>query len=129
MRALRSRAVLVAIVLLAAGWTLGCGQQAKLPPAEVRDGNPAHGAQLITQYGCSTCHTIPGIRGADGLVGPPLDHMGRRSYIAGVLVNSGPNLQKWIRDPQAVVPGNAMPDLNVTPEDARDIAAYLYTLG
>jgi cytochrome c2 len=38
------------------------------------------------------------------------------------------NLVKWLRQPQNVVPGNAMPDMGVTPQDARDIAAYLYTL-
>jgi cytochrome c len=128
MRAQRPSAVLVAATLLAAGWTASCSQQGKLPPAEVRDGNPARGVQLISEYGCGTCHSIPGVRGADGLVGPPLDHMGRRGYIAGQLPNTGPNLQRWIRDPQQVEPGTAMPDLNVTPEDARDIAAYLFTL-
>jgi cytochrome c1 len=54
--------------------------------------------------------------------------MGRRGYIAGHLPNNGPNLIRWIRDPQQVDPGNAMPDLGVGDVDARDIAAYLFTL-
>jgi cytochrome c len=129
MRGIRSSAVLVVATLLAAGgWTVGCGQGAKLPPAEVPEGNPARGAQLIANYGCATCHTVPGVRGADGLVGPPLDHFGNRSYIGGQLANTGPNLQRWILDPQEFAPGTAMPDLDVTPADARDIAAYLFTL-
>ena len=128
MRASRSAVVLLALSLAAGGAAISCGQQAKLPPAEVSDGNPARGAQLITDYGCGTCHSVPGVRGANGLVGPPLDHFGNRSYIAGALVNTGPNLQRWIRDPQEIEPGTAMPDLDVTPADARDIAAYLFTI-
>lgn len=124
----RTSALLLGVVALAAIWTASCGQADKLPPPEVSDGNPVRGAQLIVDYGCATCHSIPGIRGADGLVGPPLDHMGSRSYIAGALPNTGPNMQRWLRDPQQVEPGTAMPDLDVRPEDARDIAAYLFTL-
>ena len=62
------------------------------------------------------------------MVGPPLTQFARRSYIAGMLPNTEANLQHWIRDPQAVVPGNAMPDMGVTARDAADITAYLYTL-
>jgi cytochrome c1 len=69
------------------------------------------------------------VNGARGLVGPPLTDFGRRSYIAGVLPNNADNLQHWIRDPQSVVPGNAMPNLGVSAVDARDIAAYLLTIG
>jgi cytochrome c1 len=45
-----------------------------------------------------------------------------------MLRNTPPNLVRWIREPQAVVPGNAMPNMGVSEVDARDIAAYLYTL-
>jgi cytochrome c1 len=34
----------------------------------------------------------------------------------------------WLRDPQEIVPGNAMPDMGLSEEQARDITAYLYTL-
>ena len=98
------------------------------PPPQVPDGNPERGAQLIEQFGCGSCHTVPGIRGADGLVGPPLTRFGARSYIAGELTNNAANLQRWIRDPQAVEPGTAMPNLGVSDVDAQDIAAYLFTL-
>ena len=100
-----------------------------MPPAESHQGDPAHGQQLIAQYGCGSCHEIPGVDGADGLVGPPLTHFGKRSYIAGQLPNNASNLQRWIEDPPAVEPGTAMPDLGVSSIDARDIAAYLLTLG
>ena len=86
------------------------------------------GAQLISHYGCGSCHTIPGINGADGLVGPPLTHWSRRSYIAGVLPNDTDNLQFWIEHPQKVVPGVDMPDMGIKEREARDIAAYLDTI-
>jgi cytochrome c1 len=100
------------------------------PPSApaIRGGHPDRGRLLIEQYGCGSCHTVPGVRGADGLVGPPLTRFGSRSYIAGELPNNADNLRQWIRDPHAVEPGTAMPDLDVTELDGRDIAAYLYTL-
>lgn len=91
-------------------------------------GNPKHGAKLIAHEGCGTCHTIPGIEGADGLVGPPLNTIGKRMIIAGVLANTPANLIHWLMAPQSVVPGNAMPDMGLSARDAADIAAYLYTL-
>lgn len=91
-------------------------------------GDPAVGATLIRSYGCGTCHTVPGIREADGKVGPPLTEFAHRSYIAGNLYNEPQNLILWIMDPQAIEPGTAMPTLGVTEAQARSIAAYLYTL-
>lgn len=84
------------------------------------------GRQLIASYGCGSCHSIPGVPGADARAAPPLDHFYARSYIAGILPNTEENLIQWIQNPQKIVPGNAMPDLGVTKEQARDIAAYLY---
>lgn len=86
------------------------------------------GRDLMVEYGCGTCHTIPGVRGANALVGPPLTAFGDRAYIAGTLVNTEENLARWIRDPQSVEPGTVMPDLGVTEEEAASIAAYLHTL-
>lgn len=93
-----------------------------------RIGNPARGAALITQVGCGSCHIIPGIRGARGLVGPPLDHMSRRIFIAGLLRNTPENMVRWIVHPQGVVRGNAMPVMGLSETQAKDIAAYLATL-
>ena len=78
--------------------------------------------------GCSFCHTIPGVRGADGTVGPPLTQFGRRVYIAGSLVNNQENLVYWIQEPDEVEPGTAMPDLGVSEEDALNMSAYLLGL-
>ncbi len=90
--------------------------------------NAEHGRVLIRQFGCGACHTIPGIAGADAEVGPPLTGIGRRIYIAGVLRNTPDNLATWIEHPQHVVPGNAMPDMGISRQQAEDIAAYLMSL-
>ena len=96
--------------------------------AEMVGGNPSRGPQLIRSYGCGTCHTVSGVIGANGLVGPPLSGLAQRAYIAGVLPNAPENMVRWIEDPKKVDSLTAMPAVGVTPADARDIAAYLYTL-
>lgn len=126
----RRRAVwLVAAVCLPAAaiaGVAGCGDSSSRDRGiQVPGANPDRGAELIGSYGCGSCHTVAGVRGADGQVGPPLTDFGKRTYIAGELVNGPDNLERWIQDPQAVEPGTAMPDLGVTAPDARDIAAYL----
>jgi len=113
----------LAIAGLAALVPVACSSSAT--PQVVTGGNRAAGASAITHYGCGSCPTIPGVKGADALVGPPLIHWAHRSFVAGKLPNTPPNLEHWIEDPQSVWPGNAMPTLGVTPEDARNIAAYL----
>ena len=74
------------------------------------------GKELITRLGCGSCHEIPGIKGADGLVGPPLTKFGRRQIIAGQLGNTPENLVRWLMDPKEVEPGTDMPDLGITPD-------------
>jgi cytochrome c len=91
-------------------------------------GDPALGRAAIARYGCDTCHTIPGVRTARGLVGPPLTSMASRVYLAGRLPNTPENMQTWIQRPHGVDPDTAMPETGVTQADARNIAAYLYTL-
>jgi cytochrome c1 len=86
------------------------------------------GRDDIQYYGCGSCHTVPGVPGAHATVGPPLNKMGLRTYIAGTLPNSTDNLALWVQHPRAVHPGTAMPELEVTPEDANDIAHYLEEL-
>lgn len=91
-------------------------------------GNAAAGKDAIAYYGCGTCHTIPGIRDAVAVVGPPLEHIANRNVIAGKLPNNPENLVHWIQKPREISPHTLMPDMNVSEEDARNIAAYLYTL-
>jgi cytochrome c len=91
-------------------------------------GDADRGKAAIRMYGCGSCHTIPGMREATGLVGPPLMMWSRRTYIAGEVPNTPEYLMRWIEMPQAIEPGTAMPNLGVTEGRARDIAAYLYTI-
>lgn len=116
--------VLAAFVLL-----LVLSACAAEPASPVENGDAGYGRQAILQYGCGACHTIPGIPGANTLVGPPLTDWRGRRYIAGNLINTPENLMHWIQNPQAIEPGTAMPDMNIDDQDARDIAAYLYSLG
>jgi cytochrome c len=115
---------LAVLVLLAA-----CGRgDVERTAITLTGGDPERGRAAIRSYGCPVCHSIPGVRGPRGQVGPPLDTIGGRSYLAGQLPNTPENMIRWIRDPQAVERGTAMPDLGVGEAEARDIAAYLYTL-
>jgi cytochrome c len=114
------------VLLLAAGLS-GCG------PAEVDGarfkvvvgGDPARGQALLERYQCGSCHAIPGVASAAGRSAPSLERFGARSYIAGQLPNLPATLVRWIRDPQALVPGTRMPDMGATEADARDMAAFL----
>jgi cytochrome c len=98
--------------------TIGCGHRPQTAEAK-RD------LDHIQYYGCTSCHTIPGVPAAHGTIGPPLDRMGLRTYIAGTLPNTPQHLALWIQHPQQIHPGTAMPDLGVTEMDANDIADYL----
>lgn len=80
---------------------------------------------LMIQYGCPTCHVIPGVPGAVGKVGPSLASLAQRSYLAGTVPNTPVDLQNWIMHPQRIHPGTAMPEMGVTPQDAQEIAAFL----
>lgn len=84
------------------------------------------GRAVIARHGCGSCHSIPGVPGADAMAAPPLHDFYMRSVIAGKLPNTAENLAQWIQNPQAIVPGNAMPNLGVTQEEADAIVAYLY---
>jgi cytochrome c len=101
--------------------------QLRLHAAATTGGDPSRGEAMFIQYGCGSCHAVKGVRTATGMVGPPLDGIALRMIVAGRLANTPDNMQHWIRDPQQVSPGTAMPDLNVGANDARDITAFLYT--
>jgi cytochrome c2 len=106
----------------------GCEAGNQRAAAAVSGGDPRRGAAAVSRYGCGSCHTIAGIPGAHGLVGPPLTGIGNRLYVAGVLRNTPDNLERWVQDPKAVNEKTVMPKLGVTQQDAIDLAAYLYSL-
>jgi len=99
------------------------------PPASpAAIGNAERGHRLLAQFQCGACHQIPDVPAARSYVGPSLANLGRQSYIAGQFANQPETLVRWIVDPQAMLPGTAMPAMGVSPDQARDMAAYLYGL-
>jgi putative membrane protein len=113
----------VAIGIGVLGGCNGAGSTATF----MADGDPARGRDALRTYGCATCHTIPGVRGAVGTVGPPLSQFARRSYAAGA-PNDPDHVVRFIQHPRQERPGTPMPEMGLSDHDARDMAAYLYTL-
>jgi cytochrome c1 len=124
---MKRRFALALLALVAVPAAVGCSD-AKKKAALATGGDPDRGREELRAHGCGACHTIPGVPGANALVGPPLEHMASRSYVAGTLPNNPDNLRRWIMHPQHVKPNNAMPEVGVTEAQARDMTAYLYTL-
>lgn len=116
------------ILAMAAIIVAACSRDSGKGAAALTGGDPKRGEAAIRSYGCGTCHQIPGVPGATGNVGPSLEHIAVRSYLHGKESNTPETLTRWIQHPQQREPGNAMPDMHVNDADARDIAAYLYTL-
>ena len=100
---------------------------APAPHAQAED-SVARGRELLVQYRCGSCHTIPGVPASRGQVAQTLAGWRHRSYIAGRLPNRPEVLQRWIVAPQSLVPGTSMPSMGVSPEHARSMAAYLFSL-
>jgi cytochrome c len=118
---------------LALGLALGSGLGCSVPRAEdpqlvVPGADADRAPELMATYGCGSCHRIPGVDDARGDVGPPLARFGRRRTIAGLLPNRPDTLVRWLVDPQEVKPGVDMPDLELTEDEAADVAAYLLSL-
>jgi cytochrome c2 len=120
----RTGAVLASALVLALSSCAGGREDV----AVLTGGDPARGEAALSAFGCTACHTIPGVAGANGLVGPPLAGIASRAYIGGVVPNTPDNMIRWLMDPPALAPRTAMPNLGVQEADARNIAAYLYTL-
>nr|AGU11151.1 hypothetical protein [uncultured organism] len=90
------------------------------------EGDPTLAPPIFRRYGCTGCHTIPGVPGADGKVAARLEGLRSRVYIAGTLNNTGDALVSWIVSPQRFQPDTAMPETGITEPEARHLAAYLY---
>jgi cytochrome c len=121
----------VPAALIAAGFALltACGD------AHVRSANVAlsgasaeRGKAVIQHYGCNACHAIAGFPDPSVVVAAPISGIAHRAYIAGTLPTTPENVVLWIRFPRTVKPNTAMPDLGVSESEARDVAAYLYSL-
>jgi cytochrome c2 len=121
-------ASLLSLAVLTLSLLGGCNEHE--PSGDVHNGigDISRGRALVATNGCGACHRVPGVADADGEVGPPLTRIGRRIYIAGVLRNTPDNMQSWLQDPQRIVPGNVMPNMHLSARDARDIAAFLFSV-
>lgn len=124
-------AAILLLVAAAAGYAIN-DMQARAQLADkailLTGGDPHRGKALVATYGCGSCHSIPGVPHATAMVGPPLQGIATRVYIAGRIENRPENLIRWIENPRSVDPQTVMPPLGVRPAQARDIAAFLYTL-
>jgi cytochrome c2 len=134
-----SRSRVLTLVVLACIALLGAGgayaayeynrqQGLRAEVMALTGGDSDRGPELMTRYGCAGCHTVPGVRAANGRVGPPLNQFAGRVYIGGVLTNRPDNLVRWIVNPRAVSPRTAMPVTGISEAEARHVAAYLLTL-
>jgi len=120
--------VFAAAIIVLALSAIGLGQmrdRASIAQS-ITGGDSARAPRLITRYGCGGCHTIAGVPGADGRVGPALESLIERVYIAGALQNTPDNLVAWIIDPPRFSPHTAMPPTGIRAQEAPDVAAYLY---
>jgi len=127
-------AAVIIVVLLALGSLYGLGreivqkrQETAIQAHRLTGGDPDRGEAAIGKYGCGACHEIPGVPGGRGRVGPSLKGVSGRTVLAGEISNSPPNMIYWIQHPQLVEPGTDMPEMGMSDQEARDIAAYLYT--
>lgn len=120
--------LLMVVVVVTAFWRGVPRDPAIAALRSVPGGDVGRGRAALRRYACGSCHSIPGVPGAEGRVGPRLNDLGNQTYLAGRLPNTAENLVRWIRDPQGVDPQNVMPNLGVTEADARDMAAYLYAV-
>ncbi len=115
------RTILAALLLLS--FACHSGEKA----AGSGGGSVDAGKAAIEKYACNACHIIPGIEGPGGRRGPSLGNLKSRPLLAGKLPNDPGTLTRWVQNPPAFNPPSVMPNLGVTPQDARDIAAYLYS--
>jgi cytochrome c2 len=131
----RSRSVYLVLILLLligtgiyAGYQVKFDQDARIRATALTMGDPDLGRRLAQRYGCAGCHHIPGVPGAQGMVGPSLQGFAARVYIGGVATNSPDTLIQWIENPRSIDPKTAMPVTGISRAEARHVAAYLYTL-
>jgi cytochrome c oxidase subunit II len=95
-------------------------------PAIPSDPAYAAGEKLFTAKGCVGCHSLQAVDAPKGMIGPNLANVGARSYIgAGSFKNTDENLSRWIQNPQKLKQGVLMPNLGVTPNEAKSLVAFL----
>ncbi len=119
---MRTLGALVPLLLLSAACKPIPDQSQHMPQASA-----ARGKAAIERAGCGACHDIPGIRWPQGQTGPSLQGFGTQGLIAGRLPNRPDLLAAFVRNAPQTLPGTTMPAMPMTPAEARDVAAYLYS--
>ena len=95
------------------------------PAAKPSTAAAQRGEQVFLAGPCAGCHAVRGTS-AQGAFGPDLTHLaGRRMIAAGTIENTPENLDRWLRDPQAIKPGALMPTLPIGDADRTALVAYL----
>jgi cytochrome c oxidase subunit 2 len=101
----------------------------QLQPAAGPPGGLALQGQGVFQARCAICHTVRGLAGSQGIMGPDLTHLMSRSTIAaGTLPNNVGHLAGWISNAQSLKPGVDMPTENLDGPQLQALLAYLQTL-
>lgn len=119
----RLTAYLTPLLVLVAACQPPAGERHAMP-----DADPAAGLAVIERVGCGSCHDIPGLRWPRGRLGPSLVGFADQGLIAGRLPNRPAVLAAYVRNAPALTPGTTMPAMPLSEREARDVAAYLYTL-
>jgi cytochrome c oxidase subunit II len=103
-------------------------QHQRQPAAEPVSAEQQRGKDLFLASTCVTCHTIRGTT-AGSRVGPELTHVASRQTIAaGTLPNTREHLGDWIRNSQAIKPGNRMPPNPLAGDDLQAVVSYIRSL-
>ncbi|TGQ28835.1 c-type cytochrome [Mesorhizobium sp. M00.F.Ca.ET.216.01.1.1] len=116
-------------VILVAGTTGTIRSNSSHEAAVVQQvgGDAERAIPAMIRNGCGGCHEIPGVPGAHGSVGPSLQGVAERAYIGGHGGRTSSDaMMRWISRARDVDPKTAMPNTNLSPQEARDITAYLY---
>lgn len=122
-----TRTTSAAIIGLAGATLIACAEKSAAP-RQIVGADAKRGLALIEAEGCAACHRIPGVKWPEGAVGGALDGFARQAMIAGRYPNRPEVLTAWLRDAPAMAPDTAMPASGLDEAQARDVAAYLYTL-
>lgn len=100
----------------------------KVQPRALSGADAGLGRDITERVGCGACHQIPGVTWPQGKVGPSLEGFADRALIAGRFPNQPETLARFVRDAPSLSPETGMPPMPLTEEEARHVAAYLYTL-
>jgi cytochrome c1 len=93
---------------------------ADLAPTNTTPDAVEHGRQLFySKYACQACHIVD-TKTDKGYIGPTLTQVGSRLTPAWIYA--------WLKNPQALRPGVAEPNQNMSDEDARALTAFLTSL-